>query len=35
MFGILIEAGRYHGMKMNVERTKVMRMSSNHPQYGL
>jgi hypothetical protein len=34
-FHRLIEIGRCYEMKMNVEKTKVMRISSNHPQYKL
>jgi hypothetical protein len=28
----LIEIGRCYGMEMNVKKTKVMKISSNHPQ---
>jgi len=28
-----IEIGEFYGMGMNVEKTGVMRISSNHPQY--
>ena len=31
----LIVVGRYYGMKMKVEKTKVMKSQGNHPQYRL
>jgi len=30
-----ILGGRYYGMKMNVEKTKVMKSQDNNPQYRL
>ena len=32
MIDKLIETGRYYGMEMNVEKTKVMEFQDNNPQ---